>query len=393
MPVDRSAHEKNLRGSTSIVGVAEAGVGAVGPEVSALQLTGEAALAALDDSGLSISDVDAVFCHSAFFSLPGTRLSEYLGIRPRYTDTTAMGGSSFVAHLHHAAAAISAGMCEVALIAYGSTQLSSSGGLMRSSADLIPSYEAPFRPRMPVSGYALAAARHMHEFGTTREQLAEVAVAARKWAQLHPGAFVRDDLTVADVLSSRIVSSPLTVRDCCLVTDGAGAVVVTSTARARTLREDFIPVLSVAEATRHMTISTTPDLTTTAAAESGARAFELAGLVPADVDVVQLYDAFTINTILFLEDLGFCGKGEGGQFVSEGGIAPGGRLPVNTNGGGLSYAHPGMYGIFLIIEAVHQLRRDAGARQVEDAAVALVHGNGGVLASQVTALLGHPSTL
>ena len=388
-----STTEQSLRGSTSIVGVAEAGLGEVGPGVSALQIAGEASLAALADAGLKPSDVDAVFCHSAFFTFPATTLSEYLGLTPRYVDTTATGGSSFVAHLRHATAAINSGMAEVALIAYGSNQRSHSGGLATSGANLVPSYEAPFQPRMPVSGYALAAARHMHEYGTTREHLAEIAVAARKWAQLNPAAFMRDELTIDEVLGARMVSTPLSVRDCCLVTDGAGAVIVTSTERARDLGQPLVPVLSVAEASRHMNISTTPDLTTTAAKESGARAFELAGLTPSDVDVVEVYDAFTINTLLFLEDLGFCAKGEGGEFVSGGGIAPGGRLPVNTNGGGLSYTHPGMYGIFLIIEAVRQLRGEAGDRQVADAHVGLVHGNGGVLSSQVTALLGDATTL
>lgn len=388
-----STTEKELRGSTSIVGVAEAGLGEVGPGVSALQIAGEASLAALADAGLKPSDVDAVFCHSAFFTFPATTLSEYLGLTPRYVDTTATGGSSFVAHLRHATAAINSGMAEVALIAYGSNQRSHSGGLATSGANLVPSYESPFGPRMPVSGYALAAARHFHEYGTTREHLAEIAVAARKWAQLNPAAFMRDELTLDEVLSARMVSTPLSVRDCCLVTDGAGAVIVTSTERARNLGKPLVPVLSVAEASRHMNISTTPDLTTTAAKESGARAFELAGLTPADVDVVEVYDAFTINTLLFLEDLGFCAKGEGGEFVSGGAIAPGGRLPVNTNGGGLSYTHPGMYGIFLIIEAVRQLRGEAGDRQVADAHVGLVHGNGGVLSSQVTALLGDATTL
>ncbi len=385
--------EEDLRASTAIVGIAEAGLGEVGPDVSALQITGEASLAALDDAGLALSDVDAVFCHSAFYSFPATTLSEYLGLTPRYVDTTAIGGSSFVAHLRHATAAIHAGMCEVALIAYGSNQRSHSGGLATSGSNLVPSYEMPFSPRMPVSGYALAAARHMHEYGTSREHLAEVAVAARKWAQLHPDAFMREELSIDEVLSARMVSTPLSVRDCCLVTDGAGAVVVTSVERARDLRQPLVPILSVAEASRHMNISTTPDLTTTGAVESGARAFEIAGLTPADVDVAEVYDAFTINTLLFLEDLGFCAKGEGGAFVSDGGIAPGGRLPVNTNGGGLSYTHPGMYGIFLIVEAVRQLRGEAGARQVANAHVGLVHGNGGVLSSQVTALLGDASTV
>lgn len=385
--------ESELRGRTAIVGVAESDLGEVGPGVTALDLTEQAAGRALDDAGLTIVDVDAVFSHSAFYSMPTVTLAERMGIRPRYSDSTAVGGSSFLAHLRHAAAAIDAGLCEVALIAYGSNQRSASGGLVASGHSHIPSYETPFGPRLPVSAYALAAARHMHEFGTTREHLAEVAVAARRWAQRNPSAFERADLTIDEVLGSRMISTPLTVRDCCLVTDGGGAIVVTSAERARDLPTPPVYYLSGAEAHWHTSISQLPDLTVTAASETGARAFDLAGLRPSDVDVVELYDAFTINTVLFLEDLGFCAKGEGGAFVNAGGIAPGGHLPVNTNGGGLSYGHPGMYGIFTLIESVRQLRGEAGDRQVDDAHVALAHGSGGMLSSQVTVLLGDASTV
>jgi acetyl-CoA acetyltransferase len=388
-----STRESDLRGSTAIAGVAESDLGEVGPHLSSLDLIGQATARALDDAGLDKAEIDGLFCHSAFFQLPPVAAAEYLGIRPRYSDSTAVGGSTFVGYLRHATAAINAGMCEVALITYGSTQRSASGGLVSSGTPLIKSYEAPFGPRLPVTAYALAAARHMYQFGTTREQLAEVAVAARKWAQLNPAAFERGDLTIEDVLASRMVSSPLTVRDCCLVTDGGGAVIVTSAERARSLRRAPVFILGAAEAHWHKDIFQMPDLTVTAAAESGPRAFSLAGLTPADVDVLQLYDAFSINTLLFLEDLGFCKKGEGGSFVQGGAIAPGGRLPVNTSGGGLSYCHPGMFGIFLIIEAVRQLRGECGPRQSADAHVALVHGNGGMLSSQVTALLGDESTV
>ncbi|MEU0465306.1 acetyl-CoA acetyltransferase [Amycolatopsis sp. NPDC006131] len=382
-----------LRGSTAVVGVAESDLGRVGPGLTALDLIAQATAGALDDAGLEKADIDGLFCHSAFFQNPPLAVAQYLGIRPRYSDSSALGGSSFVAYLRHATAAINAGMCEVALIAYGSTQLSSSGGLVRSGAAMLKSYELPFGPRLPVTAYALAAARHMHQFGTTREQLAEIAVAARKWAQLNPRAYERQDLTVADVLASRMVSTPLTIRDCCLVTDGGGAVIVTSAERARSLRKAPVFILGAAEAQWHNDIFQMPELTTTAAVESGARAFEIAGLRPADVDVAQLYDAFTVNTLLFLEDLGFCGKGEGGSFVERGALAPGGRLAVNTSGGGLSYCHPGMFGVFLIIEAVRQLRGECGDRQVGDCHVGLVHGSGGMLSSQVTAVLGDGSTL
>jgi acetyl-CoA acetyltransferase len=385
--------EKELRGTTAVVGVAESDLGEVGPHLSSLDLVGQATARALDDAGLDKSEIDGLFTHSAFFQLPPVATAEYLGIRPRYSDSTAVGGSTFVGYLRHATAAINAGMCDVALIAYGSTQRSASGGLVSSGTPMMKSYETPFGPRLPATAYALAAARHMHEFGTTREHLAEVAVAARKWAQLNPVAFERGDLTIDDVLSSRMVSSPLTVRDCCLVTDGGGAVIVTSAERARSLRKPPVFLLGAAEAHWHKDIFQMPDLTISAAAESGPRAFANAGLTPSDVDVVEVYDAFTINTLLFLEDLGFCEKGEAGAFVENGALAPGGRIPVNTNGGGLSYCHPGMYGIFLIIEAVRQLRGECGARQVPDAHVGLVHGNGGMLSSQVTALLGDESTL
>ena len=265
-------------------------------------------------------------------------------------------------HVDHARAAIAAGLCEVALIAYGSTQRL----VGRSSASVqeLDPWEAPFRPAMPVTAYALAASRHMHEFGTTREQLASVAVAARAWAQLNPGAWSRDPLSVEDVLASRMVADPLTLRDCCLVTDGGAAIVVTSAERAATLQRPPVLVLGAGEAHSHRHITGMPTLTTTAAAQSGAAAFAEAGLTPADVDVAQLYDAFTITPILFLEDLGFCAKGDGGPFAASGAIAPGGALPMNTNGGGLSYTHPGMYGLHAIVEAVRQLRGECGDRQV-----------------------------
>ena len=375
----------SLRGKAAVVGVAESDLGEVGPGFTPLDLIGQAATRALDDAGLGKADVDGLFSASAYHHMPTLSVGEYLGIKPRYSDATSMGGSSFVSHFFHAAAAIDAGLCEVALIAYGSTQRSG-GGRLVSGAEPAP-YEAPYNPRYPVSMYALAASRHMHEYGTTREQLAEVAVAARQWAKLNPKAFMRDDLTVDDVLASRMVSSPLSVRDCCLVTDGGGAAVVTSAERARHLGKPPIYLLGAGEAHWHRHISRMPNLTVTAAAESGPRAYEMAGVGPRDIDVAMLYDAFTINTVLFLEDLGFCEKGEGGAFVSGGTISPGGHLAVNTNGGGLSYNHPGMYGLLLIVEAVRQLRAECDDRQIQNANVALIHGNGGVLSSQVTAIL------
>ena len=381
----------SLRAGAAIVGVAESDLGEVGPGFTPLDLIGQATSRALDDAGLEKVDVDGLFSASAYYHMPTLSVGESLGIRPRYSDATNMGGSSFVSHLFHAASAINAGFCEVALIAYGSTQRSASGRLV-SGSEALP-YEAPYKPRYPVSAYALAASRHMHEYGTTREQLAEVAVAAREWAKLNPKAFMRDDLSVEDVIDSRMVSSPLSILDCCLVTDGGGAALVTSAERARDLAKAPAYLLGAGEAHWHRNISQMPDLTTSAAAESGTRAYEMARLGPEDMDVVMLYDAFTINTVLFLEDLGFCEKGEGGPFVSGDRISPGGELAVNTNGGGLSYNHPGMYGLLLLVEAVRQLRGECGERQVADTNVALVHGNGGVLSSQVTAILGSEETL
>ena len=287
--------------------------------------------------------------------------------------------------------AIALGLCNVAVIAYGSTQRSV--GRKQASVREVNPYETPFKPFLPSSAYAMAASRHMHEFGTTREQMAEVAVAAREWALLNPAAWEKKPLTIADVLGARMVSYPFTVRDCCLVTDGGGAIVITI-ARPRQLAEKAAGLCArLGPATTHANISSMPDLTVTGALESGRQAYAMAGLKPADIDVLELYDAFTINTILFLEDLGFCKKGEGGAFVSGGRIAPGGSLAVNTNGGGLSYCHPGMYGLFLLIEAVRQLRGECGARQVTDGETAMAHGNGGVLSSQSTVILGTAATV
>ncbi len=379
-----------MRGSVAIVGAAEAGLG-VAPEGStAIDQMGRAALAALTDAKLGPDDVDGLFAASTQLPWATVNLGEYLGVSPRYSDSTQLGGSSFMAHLHHAMLAIEGGACEVAVIGYGSTQRSV--GRANASVQEIDPDEAPYRPLLPVAAYALAASRHMHEFATTREQLAEVAVAARAWAQRNPRAWARKPLSVPDVLHAPPVCDPLGVRDCCLVTDGGAAVVVTSAARARELRADPVYLLGAGEAHSHRHISRMPDLTTTCAVQSGARAFAMAGMTPADVDVAQLYDAFTITPLLFLEDLGFCAKGDGGPFVARGRIAPGGELPVNTNGGGLSYQHPGMYGLLAIVEAVRQLRGESTG-QVDGCHVALAHGNGGVLSTQCTVLLGDATTV
>lgn len=377
------------RGSIAILGTGLAGLGHAGGR-SEQEIIAQAACRAVAESGLTMSQIDGILTSSLTSPWWVMRMAEYLGIRPRFSDSTMFGGSSFIADLKVAALAIAAGECENVLVCYGSTPRSAPSSSkineMRAALDPQP-YEHPYKPFNPVSAYALAAARHMHQYGTTRRQLAEVAVAARQWAQLNPDAFLRDPLSVEDVLASKMISDPLTVRDCCLVTDGAGAFVVTRAERARDLHTRPVYVLGSGHAHWHRQISCMEDLTVTPAVDSGRKAFAEAGLRPGDIDVVELYDAFTINPILFLEDLGFCAKGEGGDFVSGGRIAPGGAFPMNTNGGGLSCTHPGMYSIFLVIEAVAQLRGHAGERQVRNAEVALVHGNGGVLSSQATAIL------
>jgi acetyl-CoA acetyltransferase len=379
------------RGGATIVGVAESDLGQVAEGMSVFDLMAQGAKRALDDCGLRLKDVDGLFAATTQSRLSVLALAEYLGINPAFLGSTIVGGSSFEYHVAHAMGAIALGLCNVALIAYGSTQRSV--GRRQASLREVNPYETPFRPFLPSSAYALAASRHMHAFGTTREQLAAVAVAAREWALLNPAAWEKKPLTVEDVLSSRMVSHPLTVRDCCLVTDGGGAIIVTSVERARSLKKPPAYVLGFGQSVTHSSISSMPDLTVTGALAAGKAAYAMAGLAPSDIDAVELYDAFTINTILFLEDLGFCRKGEGGAFVSGGRIGPGGSLPVNTNGGGLSYCHPGMYGLFLLIEAVRQLRGECGARQVKDCEVALAHGNGGVLSSQATVILGTQATL
>ena len=374
-----------LGGRTAVVGIGTTGMGEA-PGWSATELMAQAAGMAIADAGLTLRDIDGLFAATSTHAFPTLSVAEHLGLKPRFFDGTNVGGSSFEMHLLQAALALEAGLCDAALICYGSNQRTAGGRLVSMSEPVW--HETPYRPRHPITAYALATARHMHQFGTPREMLADVAVAARGWANLNPAAFARGPLSRADVLGARMVSDPLSARDCCLVTDGGAACVVVRADRARDLPQRPAYLLGAAGAQWHRSIAQMPDLTVTAASESGPRAFAMAGLAPGDVDLLMLYDAFTINTILFLEDLGYCPKGEGGRFVSDGRIAPGGALAVNTNGGGGSCVHPGFFGMFLIVEAVTQLRGAAGDRQLARCDVALCHGNGGTLASQVTALLG-----
>jgi acetyl-CoA acetyltransferase len=369
------------RARTAIAGVATFGAPRC-PGYEPLDMAAVASRNALADAGLTFADVDGVFYTGSDDTFGGAmNLAQYCGIaNPRVLENSRTGGNVFLSYIEQAAYLLDAGLIDCALIAYGSNQASATGKLSRTNKPF--PYEAWYQPLNPLSGYALAAARHMHQFGTTKEQLGEVALAARKWAQLNPEAAVREPLTMDEYMAARIISDPLGKLDCCLVTDGAAAIVLTRADRARDLASKPVSLLAAASMTSHSQISSMPDLTTTALAECGPRALADAGLALADIDVVQLYDAFTINTILFLEDLGFCPKGEGGRFVADGRIAPGGALPVNTNGGGLSCMHPGMYGMFTVIEAVRQLRGACGDRQVNGASTAIAQGNGGQLSSQ-----------
>jgi acetyl-CoA acetyltransferase len=375
----------NRAEGVAIVGAATAGIG-WDTASSVAEIQAEAVNGALEDAGIPLTDVDGLFAVTPYYWMPSVTLADQLGIEPRVTDSTNIGGASVVAHVGHALRALEAGRCEVAVIAYASTQRSD-GGRLVTGADVLP-YERVYGPLFPISGYAMAMQRHMHEYGTTREQLAQVTVAASRWAALNPDALKRGPVSVDDVLASPLVSDPLRKLDICLVTNGGGAIVLTTADRAHRCRKPGVRVLGTGEGHSHCYVTNMRSFTATAGAETGRAAYEMAGLGPADIDVAQIYDAFTIMVLLGLEDLGFCAKGEGGRMI-EAGIGPGAKLPVNTTGGGLRYCHPGMFGIFLLVEAVRQLRGECGDRQVARARHALVHGFGGVLAGNATVILGH----
>lgn len=361
------------------------------PEKTAYQIHAESARGALADAGLEIGDVDGFFT-SGVGPIGILSLAQHLNLRPCHLDSQAIGGSSFVSHCVHAAAAIAGGLCEVALVTYGSTASSerfaigTGGGGLGDPPD---HFEVPFGPTI-VGSYALVAQRHMHEYGTTSQQLAEIAVTMRRHAAMNPHAKYRDPITVEDVLASRVISSPLHLLDCCIISDGGGAVVLTSLERARDLARPPVVVLGGAEAVQHHGVGRR-DLLEIAAHQSGPLALARAGVTHADVDCCMIYDSYTITVLATLEALGFCKPGEGGAFCAGGRIGLGGALPINTDGGGLSSNHPGMRGMFLVIEATKQLRGERGAAQVPDAEIALVHGTGGMLGqrhSGVTMILG-----
>ncbi len=380
----------------AIIGIGETPLGRL-PGKTAMQLQAEAARAAIADAGLSFADIDAVIAlpmRTQPMMMPAAAIAHYLGIVPNYLATLELAGASGVALIQAAAQALGAGACRNVLCVTGQNMLShqSRAAAIRNMAEVgaaHPQFEVPYGPLIP-SLYALVAQRHMHEFGTTREQMAEVAVAMRRHAGLNPNAHKREPITIADVLNATPITSPFGVLDCSLVSDGAGAAVVTTAERARDRPHRMVTALGFGQGLSHTYIGEATTLTTTGAVRSGAQAFHEAGLAPRDVDVAQLYDCFTITVIVELEDLGFCPKGEGGRFVAGGRIALGGELPVNTHGGLLSGGHPGLPGgFFHVTEAVRQLRGDAGPRQVPDAEIALVHGNGGIIGMHATMLMGN----
>ncbi|WP_226040137.1 acetyl-CoA acetyltransferase [Natrinema sp. DC36] len=373
-----------------LAGVAESELGET-PDRNWLDNAAIATVRALEDAGCSLADVDGVAVAGGNDYMPALVLSEYLDLdEPSFLEGTEIGGSSFEHFCGHVRDAMTRGEADVVVVAYGSTG-KTGPGRDRSLEETHPvdGFVRPTGLFRPPGAYAMAARRHMHEYGTTEEQLAEVAVSTREWASMNPKAAQQDPITVDDVLESRQIAEPFNLLDCCLVSDGGGAVVLVSEEKARELGVPEIAVAGVASTSTHrQDISEMPDMTTTGAAVTGPNAFAQAGITHDDVDVAEIYDSFTYTALVTLEDLGFCEKGAGGEFVSGGTTAPGGELPMNTQGGGLSYCHPGHFGIFVLIEAARQLRGDyEGDRQVDDAEVAVAHGTGGLLSSSSTVVL------
>jgi acetyl-CoA acetyltransferase len=384
---------KGLKGEVAIVGAADTAVGKL-PGRTPAELCVEAAMAAMADAGIDKSQVDGLVTCNAMAQpmlYHAEAIAEYLQIFPRYCISVGAGGGTTFSILHHAASAIATGMADVILISMADSMRS---GLTREQAMLVqsstghPQFEQPYGPTVPAY-YALIAQAHMAQYGTTESQFAEIAVAARAWAARNPAAQMREPITVEDVLASRMIADPLHLLDCSLVSDGGSAIIMTSAERARDFPHDPVYLLGAGEGHSHEHISQAHDLTTSAARESGARAYAMAGASPDDMDLAQLYDCFTPTVLLELEDLGFCDKGEGGAFAESGALRPGGSLPVNTHGGLLSHCHPGNPGsMFALTESVWQLRHTAGERQVADAELALVHAQGGIMSSHTTLILG-----
>lgn len=374
----------------AIVGAALSDIGRV-DDKTAFELVYQGTTRALADAGLSKEDVGG-FMSGGLGQLAPVEICEYLGIRPSWVEGSMVGGSVWQFMLQHATAAISAGFVDVVVLAYGSTTRSDLKRGYRTS-DLVMSTSGPSQFDSPwgitlISRYAMAARRHMAQYGTTIEQLAEIAVSARYNAGLNPDAYYRDPITIDDVQSSRMIADPLTKLHCCIRSDGGGAVVLASEDRARDCKSAPVWILGTGEAISHVNMSQWPDFTQTSCVQSGKQAFGRAGVKPSDIDFCCLYDSFTSTVLLTLEGLGFCKPGEGGAFVEDGKLRVGGSLPTNPDGGGLSACHPGQRGMFLLVEAAKQLRNECGPRQVPDAQLACVNGTGGHLSSTGTVILG-----
>lgn len=382
-----------MRGRVAVVGVGESDIGRV-PHMSGLGLNAQAAKRALDDAGLKVGDIDGLLTAYSMtepYFMLATVLCEYMGLRPKYSASVMAGGASPAIMLKHAADAIASGQAKTILVCAGenrATGQSRDAALAALVAVGHPYFEQPYGSSIP-GFYAMIAQRYMHDYGTTREQLAHVAVTSRDHALLHPNAHMKSRISVADVIGSKPIADPLHMLDCCLISDAGGAFIVTSSERARELPKRPAYLLGIGEHHTHEHLMCAPSLTEFGVAQSGKAAYDMAGLGPSDIDVAALYDCFTIVPILELEELGFCERGEGGAFYAEGRARIGGALPVNTHGGMLSHAHAGAAGgLFGIIESVRQLRGGLGDRQVEGAEVALVHGEGGILSSHCTMILG-----
>ena len=378
-----------IKGKACIVGAFEHPTRKA-PDKTVAQLHAECARGALADAGLTLQDVDGYFCAGDAPGLGANSMADYLGLtRLRHLDTTDTGGSAYLIHVSHAAQAIAAGKCDVALITLagrprteGSSGVGVGARLVTAATPDAP-WEMPYSP-VTVNMYALAAARHMHEYGTTSEQLAWIKVAAAAHAQHNPHAMLREPVSVADVLASPLISDPLRKLDCCVVSDGGGALVVTRPEIARTLKRPIVKVLGAGETIKGQ-LGGQVDLTWSGAAISGPAAFAEAGVKPSDIQYASIYDSFTITVLMQLEDLGFCKKGEGGRFVADGNLISGvGKLPFNTDGGGLCNNHPANRGgITKVIEAVRQLRGEAHPKvQVPNCTLALAQGTGGLLGSR-----------
>jgi acetyl-CoA acetyltransferase len=374
----------------ALVGAALSDCGRVDTK-SPFELHYQAASRAIADAGLTKADVDG-FGSNGLGLLAPVEVAEYVGLRPTWADGTGVGGSTWEFMVEHATAAIAQGHAEVVVLVYGSTARADLKARRRRAnlsfgARGPVQFDAPFGHTL-IAKYAMTARRHMHEFGTTIQQLAEISVSSRYNASLNPDAFYRHPITIDDVMDAPMIADPLTRLHCCMRSDGGGAVVLTSEERARDLPARPVWVLGTGEAISHTTMSEWEDFTESPAVRSGQLAFERAGVTPEEIDVCQVYDAFTPMVLLSFEALGFCKKGEGGPFVEDGKMRVGGSLPTNTDGGGLSSCHPGMRGIFLLVEAVMQLRGEGGARQVPDARLACVNGTGGWFSSASTVILG-----